>query len=266
MVLGVAGCHRCLGRRLTRSQAPRCKTPSRCPAGNPAKAGDTATVVWHADKSIQPQQIRATFDKLPGPLSVASVAPAEPARTTVRPMPRSRALPGGGRAEQEGVSFLRIWTRPAVMSSSKARLLRPRSGLEEFFGERFDAGADLVADGADGFNALAGGVFEGPVEVALAGEDGQTSPQPIVMQTSEDWTAWTVRTLGFRWRCRCRPRSWPRQRGVDGVGGGGSGGADRPTPACPVPVLPGRAGGGARSAGAAAGHGVPLKMGAPGAD
>ncbi|OKI48893.1 hypothetical protein A6A27_36370 [Micromonospora sp. CB01531] len=38
--------------------------------------------------------------------------------------------------------------------------------------EPFHPGADLVADRADGFDALADGVFELPVLVALAGEDG----------------------------------------------------------------------------------------------
>ena len=45
-------------------------------------------------------------------------------------------------------------------------------GLEsEAADELLDAVADLVADGADGVDALAGGVVERPVLVALAGED-----------------------------------------------------------------------------------------------
>jgi 2-polyprenyl-6-methoxyphenol hydroxylase-like FAD-dependent oxidoreductase len=42
---------------------------------------------------------------------------------------------------------------------------------KQLLDEGFDTGLDLVADGSDGVDALACGVVEGPVEVALPGED-----------------------------------------------------------------------------------------------
>jgi hypothetical protein len=42
----------------------------------------------------------------------------------------------------------------------------------EAFDELDDAVADVVANGSDGVEVLAGGVVELPVLVALAGEDG----------------------------------------------------------------------------------------------
>src|SRR5690348_9332712 len=49
----------------------------------------------------------------------------------------------------------------------------PRTGKDsvQLGDQPLDARADLVADGADGLDALPGGVVELPVLVALAGED-----------------------------------------------------------------------------------------------
>lgn len=65
------------------------------------------------------------------------------------------------------------------------------------FGEKgLDAGADFVADGPYGFDALVGGVVEFPVEVGLSGEVGRTSPQPMVMTTVDASESSTVRIFG----------------------------------------------------------------------
>lgn len=50
--------------------------------------------------------------------------------------------------------------------------------------EPANAALDLVADGADFVDGLAGGVVQGPVEVPPAGKTGQASPQPMVTTTS----------------------------------------------------------------------------------
>jgi hypothetical protein len=51
-------------------------------------------------------------------------------------------------------------------------------------GQGSNTAFDFVADGSDSVDAEAGWVVEFPVFVAFAGEDGQTSPQPMVMMTS----------------------------------------------------------------------------------
>ena len=56
-----------------------------------------------------------------------------------------------------------------------------------------------VANGADVVEGLAGGVVELPVEIALAGETGQASPQPMVITTSAASTASVPSGLGSLW-------------------------------------------------------------------
>jgi hypothetical protein len=73
----------------------------------------------------------------------------------------------------------------------------PLAGRQQFTDQRFDAFADLVANDADGVDALARGVIEFPVLVAPAGEVGQTSPQPMVMTTLDASESATARILGF---------------------------------------------------------------------
>ena len=60
----------------------------------------------------------------------------------------------------------------------------------------FDELLDLVPDGADGVDALAGGSVSFQSRYRLPGKTGQASPQPMVMHTSEAWTASVVRIFG----------------------------------------------------------------------
>jgi hypothetical protein len=53
----------------------------------------------------------------------------------------------------------------------------------EFAGEDLDPAMNVVADEADGFDSMTCGVVELPVEMGLAGEYGQTSPQAMVLTT-----------------------------------------------------------------------------------
>jgi hypothetical protein len=76
---------------------------------------------------------------------------------------------------------------PSVIASDDPDLAaeRLRDGLPEQLGEQAaDAGADHIDDRPDLLHRLAGGISQFPIEVALAGIDGQASPQPMVTITS----------------------------------------------------------------------------------
>ena len=58
--------------------------------------------------------------------------------------------------------------------------------------EVLDAGANVVVNGADGVDELAGGGFQ-----RLPGDSGQASPQPLAMTTAAAWTTSSVQGLGY---------------------------------------------------------------------
>lgn len=83
---------------------------------------------------------------------------------------------------------------------------KPEANLQ-LFEESVNAALDLVADGADGGDVLAGGVVEDRLLVTLAREDGHASPPPMVMTTSAAFTVSSVQGLGNSVEMSMMPRS-----------------------------------------------------------
>ena len=79
-----------------------------------------------------------------------------------------------------------------------------QSGLRALVGTsslmRFSTRRRISADRSYGVDSVAGWVFEYPIFVALPGYNGQVSPQPMVITTSEALTASMVRILAVRRR------------------------------------------------------------------
>ena len=94
-----------------------------------------------------------------------------------------------------------------VVDGATALALRRATSRRRARDELAHAPGDVVARGADLVERAVLRVGEVPVDVALAGDDGQASPQPIVTTTSACSASSRVSRCGARRRGRCRARA-----------------------------------------------------------
>jgi hypothetical protein len=124
-------------------------------------------------------------------------------RSTCRCPPSSAdQAPPEGRAcrRQVGLESLRSCATlpgpPGASSAVRGRRLGPGGGGDQLGQRLLDAGVEVIADGADLLDGLAGEVLEPPALLAFAEVDRQASPQPMVTTTSAAWTKPSVRGSG----------------------------------------------------------------------
>ena len=105
----------------------------------------------------------------------------------------TRGAPEAGDPAISARFGLARWPRALPASETLISGGRERQFVDQVSGAAFD----VVADGAYGWGVEAGGVAEVvPGFVAFAGDDGQASPQPMVITTSAARTVSSVQGLG----------------------------------------------------------------------